>query len=377
MRFKNTSLKNFNTELASYRSIICFGVSRFLESFCKKWGNDGWLSRVCFFVDNDPSKWKRNVDINGKTYKVFSPYVLTKCHNSVLVISVGRVDAFTSIIKQLEEMDIDDSNVCYSLMRIENIESFDNSVMEVYLDKKTIRIPKTIHSFWFSKENKPQKYKKCIDSWKKYCPEYQIIEWNADSYDVNKNEYMKKAYEMRKWAFVSDFARLDVIYQYGGIYLDMDVELLKSLDDLLYLEAFFSIDLQGFIDLGSGFGAAKEDVRLRKLLSAYDGLEFSLEEDWEGTKRVVSQPVRLLPIFKGMGYKRMKDTQYYDHCMYLSPDYFRVIEDTLHEHCTFSGKEYGIHWHNAGWKSQEWIDERNRTNQEKRDQFRYYDMKVK
>ena len=79
----------------------------------------------------------------------------------------------------------------------------------------------------------PERARKCIESWKKFCPDYEIQEWNEDNYDVHKIQYMDEAYKSRKWAFVSDYARLDIVFSYGGIYLDTDVELIKSLDELL------------------------------------------------------------------------------------------------------------------------------------------------
>ena len=94
-------------------------------------------------------------------------------------------------------------------------------------------IPKVIHYCWFGGNPLPEEAKRCIESWKKYCPDYKIIEWNENNYDVNSNEYMKSAYKEKKWAFVSDYARIDVVYKYGGIYMDTDVELVKGLDNLL------------------------------------------------------------------------------------------------------------------------------------------------
>lgn len=93
-------------------------------------------------------------------------------------------------------------------------------------------IPKIIHCC-FSKTEKPIEYQECIDSWREKCLEYSIIEWNTENYDVNKNKYMKAAYEKKMWAFVSDYVRLDVVYNFGGIYLDMDVEVFRSFEDLL------------------------------------------------------------------------------------------------------------------------------------------------
>ena len=92
-------------------------------------------------------------------------------------------------------------------------------------------IPKVIHYCWFGRNEKSDLIKRCIESWQKYCPEYQIIEWNENNFDVNTCEYTREAYLARKWAFVSDYARLKIIFENGGIYLDTDVELKQGLDN--------------------------------------------------------------------------------------------------------------------------------------------------
>ena len=101
-------------------------------------------------------------------------------------------------------------------------------------------IPKTIHYCWFGRGKKSELILKCIDSWKKYCPEYEIIEWNEDNFDVDFCDYSHDALSRKKnGAFVSDIARLKVLYDNGGIYLDTDVELHSSLDNLLKYDAWF------------------------------------------------------------------------------------------------------------------------------------------
>lgn len=103
-------------------------------------------------------------------------------------------------------------------------------------------IPKIIHYCWFGRGEKTKLIKKCIKSWKKYCPDYQIIEWNEDNFDINCCDYVREAYDSKKWAFVTDYARLKILYEHGGIYLDTDVELVKSLDEFLGLKAFMGIE---------------------------------------------------------------------------------------------------------------------------------------
>ena len=99
-------------------------------------------------------------------------------------------------------------------------------------------IPKVIHYCWFGKKPLPPLAVNCIDSWKKFCPDYEIIEWNEKNFDINSNTYVREAYENKKWAFVSDYVQLYALYNYGGIYMDTDVQVLKPLDAFLNDQAF-------------------------------------------------------------------------------------------------------------------------------------------
>ena len=118
-------------------------------------------------------------------------------------------------------------------------------------------IPRIIHYCWFGGKEKPADAKRCIDSWKKKCPNYEIIEWNEDNFNINKYPYAKFCYENKKWAFLSDFARLVVVSEYGGLYFDTDVEIVKSFDDLLKYDAFYGFENNENINTGEGFGAIK------------------------------------------------------------------------------------------------------------------------
>ena len=93
-------------------------------------------------------------------------------------------------------------------------------------------IPKIIHYCWFG-GNIPAKFEKYIDQWRKKCPDYELKLWNENSFDLSSVEYLKKAVKAGRWAFVADYVRLAALYQYGGIYLDTDVELLGTFDSLL------------------------------------------------------------------------------------------------------------------------------------------------
>lgn len=139
-------------------------------------------------------------------------------------------------------------------------------------------IPKVIHYCWFGRGEKNKLFYKCYKSWKKYCPDYTIIEWNEDNLNLNECQYCRDAYKEKKWAFVSDWARLKILYNYGGIYLDTDVELIKPIDDLLFHSCFAgfegSLSKEQYVATGLIFGAEKGHVLLRELLETYKGISF-------------------------------------------------------------------------------------------------------
>lgn len=140
-------------------------------------------------------------------------------------------------------------------------------------------IPKVIHYCWFGRGEKSELIQKCIESWKKYCPEYEIIEWNEDNFDVNFCPYAAKAYREKRYGFLSDVARLEIIYNRGGIYLDTDVELINPIDELLVYNAWFGYGTDTEINTGSGFGAEMNHPVVKKLLENY--LSFDDKKDYQ------------------------------------------------------------------------------------------------
>lgn len=135
-------------------------------------------------------------------------------------------------------------------------------------------IPKVIHYCWFGGNPKSEIIQKCIDSWREFCPDYEIIEWNESNFDVNCIQYTADAYADQKWAFVSDYARLKVIYENGGIYLDTDVLLHNSLDELLQYNCWLASDDVRYIATGLGFGAKKHNEIIHNLESAYQNYKY-------------------------------------------------------------------------------------------------------
>ena len=139
---------------------------------------------------------------------------------------------------------------------------------------KDIIIPKTIHYCWFGFGEKPEIVKKCIKSWREQLQDYNIVEWNESNFDINMLEYTKQAYKERKYAFVADFARLWVLQKYGGIYLDTDVEVLKSLDCFLTNEMFCGFESSNGVNPGLILGAKKEHPLFDELMHFYKNNNF-------------------------------------------------------------------------------------------------------
>lgn len=347
MKFINCEYTQFVKNIQN-KKIILFGASTGWDyhlSTIPELKKDV-LDKVDFIVDNNIALQGNECETAGNKYEIKSPEIL-KQYNDIAILITVRFRYYEEICNQLISYNLGDNVTCYSLQLLyERQGSADNGcVLDYFKSHKTIQIPKKIHSFWFSGEEKPDIYKKCIESWHKFCPDYEIHEWNTNNYDINKNLYMKQAYKNRKWAFVSDYARLDVIYQYGGIYLDMDVELLNSIDKLLSASGFFCRQKDGTVDLGTGFGFAPKYALIKKLLNVYENLEFvkaNKELD------ILPQPSRLAPVFKNIGIERSHDSQIVNDIIVLSDEYIKCGDDDL-DSASFSADVLGIHWHNGGW----------------------------
>ena len=140
-------------------------------------------------------------------------------------------------------------------------------------------IPKIIHYCWFGGKTLPSDVRKCIETWEKYCPDYEIKRWDESNFDVNSHPFMRAAYEAKAWAFVSDYARLKVVYNNGGIYLDTYVELLKNLDFLLENQCYIGIQQpETLCTTGLGFGAEKQNSVVSEMMKCYDSISFSNQE---------------------------------------------------------------------------------------------------
>ena len=206
-------------------------------------------------------------------------------------------------------------------------------------------IPKIIHYCWFGGSPLPELALKCIESWKKYCPDYEIKCWDETNIDINSVDYMREAYEAKAWGFVPDVARLQIIYENGGIYLDTDVEIIKPIDELLQHKAFVGTEDDRFIALGLGFGAEKENPIIKTLLDDYLNRHFKLEDgNYDKTAAPKIQTKTLLEL----GYVTSNKIQNYDDITIFPTEYFCPLSYYTGE-LNITENSYSIHHYMASW----------------------------
>ncbi len=216
-------------------------------------------------------------------------------------------------------------------------------------------IPKKIHYCWFGKGDKPKLAKKCIGSWKKYCPDYEIIEWNENNFDINLNPYTKWCYENKKYAFLSDYVRLLVVYQNGGIYFDTDVELLRNPDFLLRTPAFFGFEtngtevsnakgvdknsdlIYGSVASGLAYGSIANGLALKMMIKEYDFL-------LDGKHGVVMCPQLNTQALEKIGLKRDGSYQEFEWGTVYPKEYFNPYESTTGR-LNKTKNTVSVHWY--------------------------------
>lgn len=210
------------------------------------------------------------------------------------------------------------------------------------------RIPKIIHFCWLSKDEYPELVVKCMESWKKYLPDYELMIWNTENFDVNCCQYTAEAFAAKKYAFVSDYIRLYALYNYGGIYLDSDIEVLKSFDDLLNNRAFTcfqnSYSVAAWI-----FGSEKNNPIFKEFLDYYIDKKFIMDN---GKMDLTPNPVPITDICKKHGLQLENVKQELDYITVYPQDYFCPYNH-ISEELNITENTYSIHYFNAAWFTDE------------------------
>ena len=207
-------------------------------------------------------------------------------------------------------------------------------------------IPKRIHYCWFGRGEKSRLAHKCVESWHRYCAEYEIIEWNEDNFDIQQYPYAKYCLENKKWAFLSDFARLVVVNQHGGIYFDTDVELLRAPDPLLEYEAFYGFENNAYVATGLGFGAQAGHPTVKAMLEQY----LALKPDPDGTFPLVVCPALNTKALIPFGLQLNGKKQNVGGAEILPVDYLNPYDDPTGR-LNKTKNTYSVHWYSKSWMS--------------------------
>ncbi|NRO74186.1 hypothetical protein IMAU20067_01028 [Lactobacillus helveticus] len=207
------------------------------------------------------------------------------------------------------------------------------------------KIPKVINYCWFGGNEFDDKVKKCILSWKRKAPDYKIVQWNETNFDINNTPlFVQKAYKAKKWAFVSDFVRLKVIYDNGGVYLDTDVELLKNLNVLTDKYAcFMGFEDAKQVNTGLGFGALPRNPIIYEMLEEYENIDFD-----EGDLGSLSCPIINTKILKIHGLKTNNKKQKVNDIVILPTEYL-CPQNMFTGETNITSNTVSIHHYNASW----------------------------
>ncbi len=209
-------------------------------------------------------------------------------------------------------------------------------------------IPHIIHYCWFGGSELPKSAKRCIASWKKYFPDYEIKEWNEENFDVHGIPYTHEAYERRKYAFVSDYARFYILYHHGGLYFDTDVEIIRPMKDIVELGAFMGIEkdceLIG-VNPGLGMGSAPQNAIYKEILSYYETLHYIDENGNPYPGTVVSHVTKVL---QRHGLELKNEMQEVAGIRIYPNDYFNPLDDATGRLC-IKGNTHSIHWYAKTW----------------------------
>lgn len=353
LQINDCGLKSFKENIKGKKLFVWGGGAR-AELYYKEWGIK---ENIVAIVDSKEEMWNKRWRDDDNIFCINKErMILDSCIYGVNNCALLITPVFYSmdIIEELDEVPSLDGLETY----VASLVSEYYTPQEFEFTKGIQKIPKKIHYCWFGGKEIPNKLQNYIKTWKQFCPDYEIIRWDESNYDITQNEYMLEAYRAGKYGFVPDYARLDIIYNHGGVYLDTDIELYRKLDDLLCDDSFFSVDFEGGVNLGSGFGAIQHSPVVGDMAKAYENVHF-INED--GSFNLKPCHHYQNPIFKKIGFEITQRYQKINgNVLYPCEVLFPVAAYSGAERIT--EKTHSIHHAELSWTSE--------SDREARERFR-------
>lgn len=266
MILRNTSWEKLAEKVRKNRSkIVVYGAGMIGKTIVPTWVETYDLGEYMeFYVDMDIEKIGRTVRIGEKAYEIYHPDRLKKrIDNLLLLIANNKFYSMLDYLDKIPALDHVEGYIA-SVIQVCEFGDAEPVVFERISDRPLI--PKKIHYCWFGNKKMTDLHKWCIESWHRYCPDYEIKEWNETNCDISETDYTRQAYEAGKFGFVPDYFRLKILVANGGIYLDTDVELFRNLDDLLYQPAFVGVERCGTINMGGMSGSVPGHPMIQEIL---------------------------------------------------------------------------------------------------------------
>lgn len=282
MILRNCSMKAFLGRCVN-KKIACYGIGGEFERIIKAYLSYKWIDSIAYLIDGSEKKQGTSIKIKEKEFTVCSLASVKNIGKDTIILitctSYYEVYNFLQTIEELENCE------CYIFQFMYSLSEYDNLTIMQTSEKK---IPAKIHYCWFGGGELPDLYKKCIDSWYRWCPDYEIIRWDESNCNIDEVPFTRQAYDCKKYGFVPDYFRLKIIYENGGIYLDTDVEVLKNIDELCYNDAFCGLETPGEVAFGLGFGAKKNHSMIKYMMERYKNMSFM---NPDGSLNEIGSPV--------------------------------------------------------------------------------------
>ncbi len=318
--------------------VYCFGYGKVFQEFV----HSSFFVRPFRIIDNKKNGANYE-DAQGMIPVIsISEFQRLYTENSTIIICSNL---YEEILEQINGLDIPSSITCFIfsfLLQFTEPTQLQDSVL---FPKRRAVIPRKIHYCWFGKSSLPEQTIRNIETWEKHCPNYEIVCWDESNYDITKNEFLKNAYKSRKWAFVSDYVRLDILYREGGIYLDTDVEMIKSFDAFLVWDFFCGFESEQYVNFGVGYGAKPKSGIIEDILWQYEQMEFRDDPQYLLTITCPKIQSRTLEKY---GFRMNNQFQSIENMAVYPKEFFSPIgyvrefgQITPH---TYSVHQYGLSW---------------------------------